>query len=484
MGATVRVAREDLRAGGGGVDVSEWPTVDASEHDFDGLDELILEHPNHCFVLPGDRYELRNHVDLHGRDEWHRLAVVGGGSPTELVVADGSVDYFARCGSFDSSGFDRLSLRNLELVLDEHDDADAGWGRWWVNESVDNRRLSIRGRRDYDDGGGGDKFSYYCCMTDPAGYGRHLLVDIPDGDTPYEDSQFDHAIGVGVETPHVGTNEFVGGRVCEHWDNGYYVKDGRGSNILRGCVALNCGGANIRIGTNDRVVGCTSRWDLTEDDEYGPSEVPNGVCLDADAGGSALVDGIDVVKDTGENDAVRLRTGAQVEYRGLSVTNRTGQHAIRVAGTGSSTARLVGAKVLDFGGASAKGAAVRVERRNTALVDCTVDASGGGGDRDAVGTAGGAEVKVRGGKYSGAGRHCFRVHQGTELLHLDGAKLEDGVHLYGDGPDVSVLTMVGNDMFLADESFPGADPADAVSVYTAASNPDGPADTGGGSGNW
>ncbi|WP_114576735.1 succinylglutamate desuccinylase/aspartoacylase family protein [Saliphagus sp. LR7] len=493
--AQLRSALEDR----GPIETS-GPTIELSPEECDDFGAKVLEHQDPHFRLEKGDYPIKTPIDLHGNADWSELRI-DAPPGTRFVVASEDLDYVLRVGGTQSrhQTFDRLSLRNLALVVDPEQGYDAGWGRWWVNDHVRTENLSVEGRRDYyDDGRGledgddrdstrGDKFGFYSCMTSEGGVGVHRHLNLTDGDTPagnVDHTQFDHGIGVGSETQHVGTNFWVGCSVEEWWDNGFYLKDGPGSHILLGCEGHNCGGTAIRIGENDVAIACNADWDLPlsadmlEEDYYQESprypdtpddydglyqdEVPNGICFGADAALATVVRGLDVHKETGQNEAVRLWSDEshQITLEDVYVRNKTSQYGLALRGEGRATAKGDNVRVIDTGDTSAKGAAVQVDRWNVVLEDSVIDASGGGGDRDAIDVQSG-RVDVRGGSLAGAEGYCIRVQDGADRLSIDGTQLLDGIVLY-DGSSVGALQLLDADLRKVETMWPGADPRDVV----------------------
>lgn len=459
------------------------PTVHLAPEDCDDLGQRIIDEPNARFVLESNgEYPIRTEPRLTDPDQPHReLAIEGNGAL--IVVADESVGSVGWFGRKRGGAFSTLSLQNLTLVVDPEQGYDAGWGRFWIDDRVQNANLSIEGRRDYNGSDApGDKFAYFCCMTTPSGLGVHRHIDLGDGDTPAGGSQFDHAIGVGVEPDHEGTNLWVGCYLENWWDNGYYVKDGTGRNILLGCEVRNCGGANIRLGTSDVAIACRSVWDLgtKESHDYAPADCKNGTCLDADAADATAVVGMRVIKKSGENDAVRLRTLAEsATYQNLYVENYTSQWALRVtAGSEGGTTNpetgileIQNGHIFDMGTTTVRGGAVRIDRDNVVLTNTSINASEAGGSRSALWVSGG-QVRVDGGRLEGAGRYAVVLEDGVDRVDLDGVTLQDGVYLY-EGTDVGSLTIRGCDMREAVD-FPAAAPDGVITEFDAIANDGGP----------
>ncbi|MFC4989701.1 hypothetical protein [Saliphagus infecundisoli] len=123
------------------------PTVNLSQEECDDLGQWIIDHPNtHPILESGGEYPIKTEPRLTDPDqEHHELVVQGNGA--EIVVADESVGSFGWFGRTAGGAFSTLSLQDLILVVDPDQGYDAGWGRFWIDERVENTNLSIAGAR-------------------------------------------------------------------------------------------------------------------------------------------------------------------------------------------------------------------------------------------------------------------------------------------------------------------------------------------------
>lgn len=427
------------------------PDIHLSPDDVTDLGREIRDEPNATFVLEDGDYPLKTGLRfMDPGDGYDELQIIG--KPHARIIPTEDVDCFGWFGRASGGAFSKLSLQNLTLVVGEG--CDAGWGRFWIDDTVQNRNLSIEGQRSHRVLEG-DKFGYFCCMTSPGGVGIHQNIDLPDGDIPSVQSD-NTAIGVGVEDAHVGTNLWLGCYLENWWGNGFYVKDGTGSNILIGCEARNCGNANIRIGHSDAVLGCRSVWDDTRP----PNEIRHGICFGADDASATTVSGLRIIKSDGGNDAARLwsETSDQISVNDLHILNETSQWAVSIRGDGNATAKFDNLRVLDSGDTSVRGASVQSKRWNVVLEDSVVDVSGGGSDRAAVDVQSG-RCDLRGGSLAGAGNHSVRIQDGVSRVYLDGVDLVNGIYLYS-GSEVGALELSNVDGRKVEPMWPGADPED------------------------
>lgn len=368
---------------------SPWGTINAEtegykDDDSQDIADLFRAHPNATFILPEGDYYLQSSLDYIA-DANHDRLVVRGEPHARIVVDDTSVDEFGAFGSASSTGnFEHLELRNLTLVVDGENDLDAGWGRWNVDDLIIAQNLKIEGQRDYHDGGGdggGGKYGVLANLRTEDGIGLYSNVDLPDGDTFYpEATLFDHAIGVASEPPHVGTNIWMGCSVEGWHDNGYYVKDGVGRNILIGCEARNCNAGCIRIGKSDAVIQCRAFIDDPDADQ--------GVLLDMDEAENTTVLGFRGENKESNNPPIRIRQKSEsVTVRDVWLENHKSVNSIRFSSDGppeeNGVVVLEGATVVDHADTSTQAASINVNRENVRLrdvrVECTDDNSGRGG---------------------------------------------------------------------------------------------------------
>ncbi len=450
--------------------VEGWNVIDASNYGYPGdrsggdIMELFREFPNSVFVLPEGEYSVQSELNWTSPNDGYDQLQVIGKPHARLVVDDQNVDHFAWLGNSRGGAFDRLSLQNLTLVVDGRNGYDAGWGRFWVDDTVQNRNLKLEGQRAHrlEEGG---KFGYFCCMTDPAGMGIHQNIDMPDGDIPSVQSD-NTAIGIGAEPSHVGTNLWLGCYLENWWGNGYYVKDGTGRNVLVGCEARNCGNANIRIGYSDVVIACRSVWD----DPRGVDEIRQGVCFDADEANGTAVVGLRIIKETGENATARMRAEARsATYRDVYIENQTDQRSLQVTGTGSNPEQgilaLDGVRIIDGGDGSINTAALRIDRENVHLSNVSIDCINEDSYRAALQIQSGS-ARITNSRLATNGP-TYAVILGTKggWAEIDRATFTDtevteGFYLYGNDDQIDSLEIRDCDLREVGDVFPANSPDD------------------------
>lgn len=461
----------------GGIDIPNRNVIDVSNHGYAGdmtggdIVTLFRDNPNSVFILPAGDYAVQSSLDLTDDASWDELAIIG--KPhARLVVDDTAVDYLAWLGSSSGGTFSELRLQNLSLVVDGANSLDAGWGRFWIDDLIDNRNLSIEGTRDRYDGGdgsggaaGGDRFCYYADITTESGVGYHRNIQLTDGDTPYD--SFDrqgHAIAIGSETAHVGTNLWIGCGVEEFWDNGFYVKDGEGQNILIGCYARNCGGSNIRLGTSDAAYACQSYWnyDLANNAGYA------GTLLDSDEGVGTTVDGFRAINDSSTTEAVRIRSNSEVAtYSNMYIENNTSQFALRIRSSSGDheqgALKMDTVRIRDTGDTSIRSAAAEVDRPNVHLTDLSITTQNAGASRSCLKVANGG-ARVDGMSYLDSGATDYSVIAGhgdgssvVERILIDGIYMNGGVYIYDSTDDLQVLQLLDNDLRDVGTLYPNMD---------------------------
>lgn len=439
-----------------------WDVLNAADHGFPGdlsggdIAQLINDNPDKTILLPGGRYSLESPLSFDETSARDSVRVIGKPHAT-IVVNDTAVEEFAQLGTSGGAGFSECHLENLSLEVDPANGYDAGWGRYWINDRFVTKNLQIKGERDRINEGGG-KYGLLTNMVEKDAVGIHQGLRFADGENHDTSlTQFDHTIGVSAEDTHVGTNIWLGCHVAKWGDNGFYVKDGSGANLLLGCTAANCGGANIRLGRNDTAISCESLWDSTDD-------LIDGVCFDSDDGGGTAAIGARIIRETGSNDCVRLRSGSeQATYQDFYIENNTSQYSLRVSSTDGAhedgIISLEGIRVVDSGDTSTRAASVLLHRPNVHVRDMSVDVTDGTTSRTAL-QIHGDSTRISDSRFVAAGPN-YSVILGESsggntitMASLEGCLLSDGFHIYDNDDVIERLKVVNSDLRNVTDLFP------------------------------
>lgn len=286
------VTKAELDAAvGGGASGETAPTdarvTDVADHGFDGdrsggdVAQFIADHTHEwsrdVFVLPNGTYEFGRSLQFVGsggdfeEGRPHTIAIVGQPEATLHVDIGPDEDFRDRiCFVFGNSStpIPRVRLENLHFDIGDHDgDRDAGIMTARIGEYARFRNLSITGRRRWErgaTGGDGEKNGHrhtfaLDCVNESA-FAEAVDIRLPDGDV-YEPgvATVGHAIPISAEHDHVGTTVWRGCHVEGFVDNGFYLRDGPGSNRVYDSTALDNAAGNFRLGRNDYAQGITSK---------------------------------------------------------------------------------------------------------------------------------------------------------------------------------------------------------------------------------
>lgn len=327
--------------------IEGWRVIDVSNHGFPGdgsggdLGEFVAEHAGEvAFYLPEGTYRWERPVHFTGGGgEFEepipdRFAMVGKPQATIDVHIPSSYcdcDRLVFRFGTSSDGVRELQLANLHFDVGDSDpDRDAGIMRTYVEERMEAENLSLTGRHrlNADGSSNGDRHTYKVDVVDEEGVAVHRNIDLTAGDVHYASQEsVGHAIPFSSEPPHVGTNYWLDCKVAGFTDNGYYVRDGTGANVLRGCYARNCGGGLFRIGKNDSVERCRAVVDGTE-------EPADGTALWIQDGEATSVDGMVIDAPALANDAIRVTETVQsASIRNVQAYIGTREYGIKATST-------------------------------------------------------------------------------------------------------------------------------------------------------
>ncbi|WP_255170088.1 hypothetical protein [Natrononativus amylolyticus] len=259
----------------------------------------------HRYIVPdsqlwNSRLEARDHV---------YLGIVGEGHSRIDVGED--VSLLARIEG------ERHELRDLTLdVVGES--IDAGIARVSTTSYGLFENLAIEGQRNRI-GLKGDRHTLRLDATKEDAVNVARGIRFPDGDTYHEDEEdaVGYAIPISAEPDHVGTNLWEACYLEGWFDNGYYVTNGPGVNILRACTAVNCAGAAFRLGHRDRLEQCRI---VVEDH---PGHAWTGLWINE--GDRQIVDGLEIEVDAAKtNEVIRCHQDGPAIIRNVHLVDTGG----------------------------------------------------------------------------------------------------------------------------------------------------------------
>lgn len=442
-----------------GGSTSHSGVVYADEHGYPGdrsggdIAPLINNNLGKKIVFPPGEYVLESEISLDATDG--DLLYLAGEPEATIVPNDSTVGHVFVIGTT-SQGFQDVRLENLTLLNEGTSSSNATWGRAYISGTFITENLRIEGqvnRIDYEN----DRYALLSNMVTEDAVGIHRGLHFGDGEIHDTSStNVGQTIGFAAEEYHVGTNILIGCHLNEWADNGYYVKDGTGANVLQGCTAQNCGGANFRIGINDIAIGCESVWDGD------PDTLKNGVCFDSDeADGTSVID-LRVIKNTGVNDCVRIRSSSNsVTFRDAYIENNTDQWSISARGTGTELAVFDNCTVIDSGTTNVRSAAVEVRRPEVHFHNSTVKTTDGTTSRSGIEVNDGSCVIHN--CYLDIADPGYGVEiDAVDRVTVSGTTTNAGIYIIS---QPTALQVIDNDMRNVTDPFPGSDPTMSERVW-------------------
>lgn len=335
--------------------VDNWEVIDVGNHGFVGdqsggdlaqfIADQITAGGKYVFVLPNGTYSWERPLALDGGSDTYdepmpeSFALVG--KPEATLYADmptGSERLFFRFGSA-SNGFTDARLENIHFDVGNQSNArDAGIMRAYIAEQAhfENLTLSARKRLQSDGTRNGDRFCIKCDCINENATAVIKNVRLENGDVFQGSSHsVGHAIPFSSEDPHVGTNHWIDCYAEGFIDNGYYVRDGPGSNYLKGCVARDCSAGQFRLGRNDYAenikaittsacdYNSTPLWIEEYRDEDGSNYSPGDENDDP-----VVVSGFELLAEGGPvNDVIRVtQNPTDVRLEGGYIRNHTDEY--------------------------------------------------------------------------------------------------------------------------------------------------------------
>lgn len=406
-GGPVRVG-QDLVAERG-LSVDGWNVVDVGadlgvEPDSDAdvaaeIDSFVGSDSsaNYLFVFPNGTYRWNTTLD---KNSFEFLGFVGKPHAT-LDVTDPDVNLLMGLGS-DSTSSSRLVVRNLTVDINDLSDGtviDAGTLVATIDDFALVENVTVSGARSkYQDRNGdgsvdhdtGERFSFKVQMAEETGVCFMRNVKQPDGGTFWpEKDTVGHVIPFSSDPKHRGTKIYEGCYVEGFVDNGFYVMNSPGRNVLRGCTAKNNGGGNVRLGVNDACRDSTVVIDNANSVGYNGAGLWLTGSDDDYDGHQPFAENVRIHGAEAQNDLLRINSGAngatakRIEVYAGPDSFTDGGFAVDVTDGSSTPDRrilLEDLTVRDHAGDDARRFAVRLSRDGTTVrnldLKCSYDGSG------------------------------------------------------------------------------------------------------------
>lgn len=294
----------------------EFDTVDAS--DYDGrsgdLADLIEQasSQNAIVDLGSGTYEMESTVTGDG----DVVGVVGDGPGAATIYYQGtSLDYLFQIRNVSAGVMEGVTFditedaggNNTDVGLLDGQFDDEFWAEDVVFRGQRHRWQDLNGDGNYTSVGG--RFTFLVNMTQSDAEAFIHRCEFPDGgtDVTHETgSGVGHAIGPNADPPHEGLNVWKECYCSGFIDNGFYVSNSPGRNVLWDCHAEDNATGNMRISYNDYVVGGVSEVHDLPGDRLGQ-------CLTHDRGDNVKVVGLEC-RGTGDSygaEVIQVRTEAE-----------------------------------------------------------------------------------------------------------------------------------------------------------------------------
>lgn len=368
--------RMNSQSGGGGgsiqdsLSVTGWNQIDVSNHGFEGdrsggdLAQFVADNTSSgektVFFLPDGTYEWQRPVRFAGgTGQFHEpipdgVAVIGKPRATIYMNIDPTLSPRERTmfdlGSY-SAPISQAILENLHIDVGvENEDRDAGISRCSISDEARFKNITMTRRHRLDPTNpstdqNGDRYSLMVnCVEEDATATMHRVI-LANGDVHVSDNEsVGHAIPLAAEPDHVGKNIWRECYVNDFTDNGFYLRDGPGSNHVIDCGARDCCAGNFRLGVNDYAENI-SVW--MENPSYNSTGIwlqeirPDGYTPGDQPDRPLVVDGFEIYADsTNVNDIIRvgsdlpetvLKNGYVDNYADdfiLDITHNTGKVSV------------------------------------------------------------------------------------------------------------------------------------------------------------
>lgn len=379
--------------------VFSWNWIDVGNHTFSDLAQFIADNnsstSNNVFILPEGTYNWNREIAFNNGSGTYEEPVPEGiaiiGKPNATISVDIGSNY-PNSGSSSrhrriftlgttSNPMTQVRLENLDFDVGNADGSrDAGIFRANINDHLhaENLTLTRRKRLNSDFSRNGDRFSIRTDCVEEDAVAVHKNIDLTAGDVfQGSEGSVGHAIPFASENGHDGTNYWINCAVAGYTDNGFYVRDGRGPNILEGCLARNCGGGHFRIGHNDHMRNCTIRIDGSESPATGTAlwvQEPRGT----------IAEGIRIIAPAMDNEMIRVSDTSSGTQRGGVIRDvyaelgNTGEFVASLSGDAPhATFTIENMTVFDDNDGSIRAGSVRCMMPNITFRDCSFFNDGG-----------------------------------------------------------------------------------------------------------
>lgn len=319
----------------------EFDTLDASDYDdrSGDLSELIEEASaqNAIVDLGSGTYEMSSTVTGDG----DVAGVVGDGPDDATVYYRGTeLEYLFNTRNQPSGVLEGVTF-DISETADGENNTDVGllygdfseefWAEDIVLRGQRHRHQDLDGDGNYETVGGRFTFQVEMTQTDAEGFMHRCRF--PDGGTDMHEEIGDtigHAIGPNADPNHEGVNVWKECYCSGFADNGFYVSNSPGRNVLWDCHAENNMSGNMRLSSNDYVVGGTSEINDIPDGR-------SGQCLTHDRGDNVRVVGLECIgTDEYGAEAIQVRSDAEeIELDRVVLRTDESNRPVRFSATGS-----------------------------------------------------------------------------------------------------------------------------------------------------
>lgn len=443
-------------AGGGfggvtdSLSVTGWSVKDVSNEGFPGdqtggdLAQFIADDTvaggKHVYILPEGTYDWLRSVQFTGdsggtydEDRPHTIVLIGKPNATLHVDIGDSVDKLDRkCFQFGNSttGIEKVGLHNLHIdVGDANEARDAGLMRCYIEDEgqFSDITMSRRHRCDSTDPTikNGDRFSFKLDCINRDASATMKRVKLANGDVHVsDDDSVGHAIPFSSGDYHVGTNHWIDCYVYDFTDNGYYLRDGHGSNYLKGCTAKDCGAGNFRLGLNDKAenitsiaespsFNCTPLWVEVKRESV---DTDSNYVEGDEKSEAVVVDGFDIHTSSGAavNDVIRVSSNLpEAVIKNGFVHSETDDFLVDAsAHTGSIKIKNV--QFDDYASGANRRAAINLRMDNATLDNCTYRPYPGADNGRSIVAVEGANIIIKDSDLKGTYLPAIEAYAGAD----------------------------------------------------------------------
>ncbi|MFU8868905.1 hypothetical protein [Natronococcus sp.] len=260
---------------------------------------------SHEFVLPPGSYAWNTEFVLFDPVEYLELR----GEPrATLQIRDHDVDTVFELGSWaDDDPPQHVVLQSVDIDIDDESERDAGLVSAHVGRCyIDN--VELVGQRWRHGPYGGNRYTSLINTRDGATLSMVRNLSLPDGEVAdASEPSVGHSIGLSADPPHEGITVWHQCYVEDYIDNGFYVSNSPGENLVVHGTAVNCGNGTLRIGATDEARDCKVLLDAASDQLYPGA----GLWFN---GGEPLAERIEIDGSDAQNDLVRINSSADGGY--------------------------------------------------------------------------------------------------------------------------------------------------------------------------